>query len=86
MWRNLLMNSPQTGITIGENCDRSSFVNSAMPERKTNRAHGLRTSVTHERKACGLPVAIQRLAGYDLEVSFRPTVSISDTSTIEADH
>jgi hypothetical protein len=86
MWRNLLMNSPQTGIAIGKNCDRSGFVDSAMPECKTYRAHGLRTSATHKGKACGLPIAIQRFAGNDLEVSFRPSVSISDVSTIEADH
>jgi hypothetical protein len=86
MWRNLLMNSPQTGIAIGKNCDQSGFVDSAMPECKTYRAHGLRTSATHKGKACGLPIAIQRFAGNDLEVSFRPSVSISDVSTIEADH
>jgi hypothetical protein len=76
MWRNLLMNSPQTGIAIGKNCDRSGFVDFAMPERKTDRAHGLRTSVAHKGKACSLPIAIQRLAGNDLEVSFRPSVSV----------
>jgi len=86
MWRNLLMNSPQTGIAIGKNCDRSGFVDSAMPERKTYRAHDLRTSATHKDKACSLPIAIQRFAGNDLEVLFRPSVSISDVSTIEADH
>jgi hypothetical protein len=85
MWRNLLMNSPQTGIAIGKNCDRSGFVDSAMPERKTDRAHGLRTSVAHKGKACSMPTAIQRLAGNDLEVSFRPSVSIFYISTIEAD-
>jgi hypothetical protein len=86
MWRNLLMNSPQTGIAICKNCDRSGFVDSAMPERKTYRVHGLRTSATHKRKACSLSIAIQRFAGNDLEVSFRPSVSISDVSTVEADH
>lgn len=86
MWRNLLMNSPQTGIAIGKNCDRSGFVDSAMPERKTDRAHGLRTSVAHKGKACSLPIAIQRLAGNDLEVSFRPSVSVFYISTIEADN
>jgi hypothetical protein len=86
MWRNLLMNSPQTSIAVGKNCDRSGFVNYAMPERKTDRAHGLRTSTTHKGKACSLPIAIQRFAGNDLEVSFRPSVSISDVSTIEADN
>jgi hypothetical protein len=86
MWRNPLMNSPQTGIAIGKNCDRSGFVDSAMPERKTCRAHGLRTSATHKGKACSLPIAIQRFAGNNLEVSFRPSMSISDVSTIEADH
>jgi hypothetical protein len=83
---NLLMNSSQTGIAIGENRDRGGFVNSAMPERETNCAHSFRTSVTHERKACGPPIAIQGLAGNNFEVSFRPPVSISDISTIEADH
>jgi len=33
-----------------------------------------------------MAVAIQRLAGNDLEVSFRSLVSISYVSTIEADH
>jgi hypothetical protein len=69
MWRNLLMNRPQTGIAIGKNCDRSGFVDSAMPESKTNRAHGLRTSATHKGKACSLPIAIQRFAGNNLEVA-----------------
>jgi hypothetical protein len=57
-----------------------------MPEREANCAHSFRASVTHERKACGLPIAIQGLAGNNLEVSFRPSVSISDISTIVADH
>jgi hypothetical protein len=86
LWRNLLMNSPQTGIAVGKNCDRSGFVNSAMPERKTDCAHGLRTSVTHEGKAGSLPIAIQRFAGNDLKVSFRSSVSIFEVSTVEADH
>jgi hypothetical protein len=46
----------------------------------------IKATVTHERKARGLPVAIQGLAGNNLEVSFRPSVSISDISSIEADH
>jgi hypothetical protein len=86
MWRNLLMNSTQTGAAIGKNCHRSGFVDSAMPERKTYRGHSLRTSVTHKGKACSLPIMIQRFASNDLEVSFRQSVSISDVSTIEADH
>jgi hypothetical protein len=86
MWRNLLMNSPQTSIAIGKNSDRSGFADSTSPECKTDRAQGRRTSVTHEGKACSLSGAIQRLAGNDLEGSFRPSVSILDVSTIEADH
>jgi hypothetical protein len=86
MRRNLLVNSPQTGIAVGENCDRSGFVNSAMPECETDRVHGLRASVTHEGKACGPSIAIQRLAGNGLKVSFRSLVSISDESSIEADY
>src|SRR5665213_437823 len=46
----------------------------------------IRTSVAHEGKACSLPIAIQRLAGNDLEVSFRSLVSISYVSTIESDY
>ncbi len=64
---------------------RSGFVDSALPQRKTDRAHRLETSVAHESKACGMPVAIQRLADNDLKVSFRPLLSISDVPTIEAD-
>jgi hypothetical protein len=30
MWHNLLMNSPQTGVAVGKNCDRSGFVDSTM--------------------------------------------------------
>ena len=86
MWRNLLVNGPQTDIAIGKNCDRSGFVDSALPQRKTDRAHRLGTSVVHESKVCGMPVAIQRLAGDDLKVSFRSLVSISDLPTIEADY
>ncbi|MHB2008515.1 MAG: hypothetical protein ACYCOX_10770 [Acidobacteriaceae bacterium] len=85
LWSNLLVNGPQTGI-LGKDCDRSGFVDSAMPERKTDRAHRLRTSVAHKGKACSMPIAIQRLAGNDLEVSFRSSVSISYVSTIEADY
>ena len=84
MWRNLLMNSPQTGITIGKNCDRGGLVDCATPERKTNRAHGLRTSIAHKGKTRSMPIAIQRLARNDFEVSFRPSVSILYISTIEA--
>ncbi|MHB1795972.1 MAG: hypothetical protein ACYCPO_13495 [Acidobacteriaceae bacterium] len=86
LWRSLLMNGPQTGIAIGKDCDRSDFVDSAMPERKTDRAHRIGASVAHEGKACSMPIAIQRLAGNDLEVSFRSSVSISYVSTIEADY
>jgi len=86
LWRNLLVNGPQTGIAIGKNCDRRGFVDSALPQRKTDRADRLGTSVAHESKAGGMPVAIQRLAGNDLKVSFRSLVSISDVPTIEADY
>jgi len=86
MWRNLLVNGPQSSIAIGKDCDRSGFVDSALPQCKTNRAHRLGTSVAHESKACGLPIAIQRLAGNDLEVSFRSSVSIPYVSAIEADY
>jgi hypothetical protein len=48
--RNLLMNSPQTSIAVGENSDRSGFVNSAMPESKTDCAHGLRSSIAYKGK------------------------------------
>ena len=85
MWRNLLVNGPQSGIAIGKNCDQSGFVDSAMPERKTDRAHRIGTSVAHEGKACSMPITIQRLAGNDLKVSFRSSVSIFYISTIEAD-
>jgi hypothetical protein len=80
------MNSPQTSIEVGKNCDRSGFVSSAMPVRKTECAHGLRTSVTYKGKTCRLPIAIQRLTSNDLKASFRPSVSILDASIIEADH
>ena len=86
MWRNLLMNGPQTGIAIGKNCDRRGFVGSAMLQRKIDRTDGLRTSVSYKGKTCRLPIAIQRFAGNDLKVSFRPSVSISNVSTIEADN
>ncbi len=86
LWSNLLMNSPQTGIAIGKDCDRSGFVDSAMPERKTDRAHRLGASVAHKGKACSMSIMIQRLASNDLEVSFRSSVSISYVSTIEADY
>jgi hypothetical protein len=86
MWRNLLVNGPQTGIAIGKNCDRSGFIDSALPQRKTDRAHRLGTSVAHESKACGMPIAIQRLAGNDLKVSFRSLMSIPYVPTIEADY
>jgi hypothetical protein len=86
MWRDLLMDRPQTGIAIGENCDRSGFVDSASQQGKTDGAHRLGTSVAHKSKACGMPVTIQRLAGNDLKVPFRPLVSISDVPTIEADY
>ncbi|WP_433966455.1 hypothetical protein [Tunturiibacter gelidiferens] len=69
MWRNLMVNGPQTGIAIGQNCDRSGFIDSALPQRKTDRAHRLGTSVAHESKACGMPIAIQRLASKDFKVS-----------------
>ena len=86
MWRNLLMDRPQTSIAIGENCDRSGFVDSASPQGKTNGAHRLGTSVAHKSKACGMPVTIQRLAGNDLKVPFRSLVSIPHVPTIEADY
>ena len=86
MWRNLLLNGPQTGITVGKNCNRCGFVGSEMLQRKADRAHGNRTTVAYESKARSMAVAIQRLAGNDLEVSFRSLVSISYVSTIEADY
>jgi hypothetical protein len=53
VWRNLLMNSPQTSIAIGKNSDRSGFVDSTSPERKIDRAHGRRTVSFRQRcKAC----------------------------------
>ena len=58
----------------------------AMLQRKPDRTHGIRTSVAYEGKACGMAIAIQCLAGNDLEVSFRSLVSISDLSSIEADY
>jgi hypothetical protein len=30
VWRNLLVDRPQTSIAIGENCDRNGFVDSAL--------------------------------------------------------
>jgi hypothetical protein len=45
MWRNLLLNGPQTGIAVGKNCNRSGFVGSEMLQRKADRAHGLRTEL-----------------------------------------
>jgi hypothetical protein len=48
---------------LGKNSDRSGFVGSAILQRKTDRAHGLRTSPAYESKACRLAVAMQRLAG-----------------------
>jgi hypothetical protein len=86
LWRNLLTNCPQTSIAIGENSDRSGFVDPASPERKTYRVCRLSTTVAHESKAFSLSIAIQSLAGNNLEVSFRPPVSILDVSTIESDH
>lgn len=53
MWRNLLINSPQTSIAIGKYCDPSGFVDPAMSERKTDRAHGLRTSHSEPIRAFG---------------------------------
>ena len=86
VWRNLLMDCPQTSISIGKNCDGSCFVESTSPERETNRAYGLRTTVAHKSKPFGLSIAIQDLAGNNLEISFRPSVTILDVSAIEADH
>lgn len=76
LWRNLLVNGPQPSIAIGKNRDRSSFVDSALPQRKSYRAHRLGISIAHRSKACGMSVAIQRLAGNDLKVSFWPLVPI----------
>jgi hypothetical protein len=57
-----------------------------MLQRKVDGLYGSRTSVAYESKACSMAIAIQRLAGNDLEVSLRALVSISDVSTIEADY
>src|ERR1035441_9978312 len=81
MWRDLLVDRPQTGIAIGENCDRSGFIDSASPQGKTDGAYRFGTSVAHKSKACGMPVTIQRLAGNDFKVPFRSLVSIPDIPT-----
>jgi hypothetical protein len=86
MGRDLLVDRPQTGIAIGENCDRSGLVDSASPQGKTDSAPRLGTSIAHKSKASGMPVTIQRLAGNDLKVPFRSLVSIPDIPTIEADY
>src|ERR1700733_3041184 len=62
MWRNLVVDRAQTSIAVGKNCDRSGFIDSTLPQRKTDRAYRLGTSAAHESKACGMPIAIQRLA------------------------
>lgn len=78
MWHNLLMDRPQTGIAIGEDRDRSGLVDSASPQGQADGANRLGASVAHKSKACGTPVAVQRLAGDDFKVSFRSLVSIPD--------
>jgi len=58
------------------------LVGPTSPERKTDRAHSVRTSLTHESKAFRLLIAFQRLASNDLEASFRPSAPILHVSTI----
>jgi hypothetical protein len=83
---NLLLNGSQTSISIRKNSDRSGFGDSALPRGKTDRFHRLGTSVAHEGKTGGVPFAIEHFACHDLEVSFRPLVSISDVPAIQADY
>jgi len=80
--RHLLLDGSQTDIPIGKNCDRGGFGDSALPHGKIDRAHCLGTSITHEGKTGGIALA----ARHDLEVSFRPRVSISDVPAIQADY
>src|ERR1035441_10452946 len=84
--RNLLLNGSQTGIPIAKNCDRRGFGDSALPHGKIDRAHRLRTSIAHAGKTGRMPLAIERFARHDLEVSFRPLVAISDVPAIQADY
>jgi hypothetical protein len=81
--RNLLLDGSQTGIPIGKNCDRRGFGDSALAHGKIDRSHRLGTSIAHEGKTGGMPIAIQRLPCNHFEVSFRPLVSISDVPTIQ---
>src|SRR5580704_7509587 len=81
--RHLLLDGSQTDIPIGKNCDRRGFGDSALAHGKIDRAHRLGTSIAHEGKTRGMPIAIQRLPCNRFEVSFRPLVSISDVPTIQ---
>jgi hypothetical protein len=81
--RHLLLDGSQTDIPIGKNCDRRGFGDSALAHGKIDRAHRLGTSIAHEGKTRGMPIAIQRLPCNHFEVSFRPLVSISDVPTIQ---
>src|ERR1700722_9533318 len=66
--RNLLLDGSQTGIPIGKNCDRRGFGDSALAHGKIDRTRRLGTSIAHEGKTGGMPIAIQRLPCNPLEV------------------
>ena len=83
---NLLLDGSQTSIPIGKNRNRGGFGDSALPHGKIDRAHCLGTSITHEGKTGGIALALEDFARHDLEVSFRPRVSISDVPAIQADY
>ena len=84
--RHLLLDGSQTDIPTGTNFDRRGFGDSALAHGKIDRAHPLGTSIAHEGKTRGIPIAIQRLPCNHFEVSFRPRVSISDVPAIQADY
>jgi hypothetical protein len=84
--RYLLLDGSQTDIPIGENFDRRGFGDSALAHGKIDRAHRLGTSIAHEGKTGGIALALEDFARHDLEVSFRPRVSISDVPAIQADY